>query len=137
MSFREKVAWISALSMAAIFGLYFWSVIAAGPHLSVFHLSALVGAVIALIVVQVVLTTAVAIFAPKDAKSPRDERDRLIELKAARAAYSGLATGIACACLFAGFNPPIIFNANALLFVLVTTEIMRSTWQIVLYRRYA
>ena len=54
------------------------------------------------------------------------ERDRLIDLKAARAAYSGLATGIACACLFAGFDPPIIFNANALLFVLVTAEIISA-----------
>ncbi len=137
MSFREKVAWISALSMAAIFGLYFWSAIAAGPHFSVFHLSTLIEAVIALIVVQVALTVIVTVFAPKDAKSPRDERDRLIDLKASRAAYSGLATGIACACLFAGFNPPIIFNANALLFVLVTSEIMRSVWQIVQYRRDA
>jgi hypothetical protein len=137
MSFREKVAWISAVSMAAIFGLYFWAAISSGPHFGVFHLSLLVEAVIAFIVLQVALTIVVAMFAPKDAQSPRDERDRMISLKASRAAYSGLATGIACACLFAGFNPPIIFNANALLFVLVMTEIMRSAWQIVLYRRYA
>jgi hypothetical protein len=137
MSFREKSAWISTLSMAGIYGFYFWSVMHAGPQASGFHFGGLLGTIIALVVVQVVLTVAVAISAPSEAKAPRDERDKLIELRAMRVAYAGLATGIALACFFGGFNPPIVFNTNALLFILVTAEIMRSACQIVQYRRGA
>jgi hypothetical protein len=137
MSFREKTAWISLLSMAGIYGYYFWSVVEAGPQAGGSHFSGLLGTVIALVVVQVVLTIAVAVFNPKDAQTPRDEREKLIELKSARFAYAGLATGIALACFFAAFDPPILFNTNALLFILVTAEIMRSASQIIQHRRAA
>src|ERR1700676_338788 len=131
MSFREKSAWISMLSMSGIYGFYFWSVVHAGPKAGGFHFGSLLETIIALVVLQIVLTIAVAIFTPKEAKAPRDERDKLIELRAMRVAYSGLATSVALACFFAGFNPPLLFNANALLFILVTAEILRSACQIV------
>jgi hypothetical protein len=134
MSFREKSAWISILSMSAIYGYYFWTVIHSRPHAGY---AGLLGTIIALVIVQTVLTIAVAIFAPKEAQAPRDERERLIELKATRFAYAGLATAVACACFFAAFNPPILFNTNALLAILVTAELMRSGCQIVQYRRSA
>jgi hypothetical protein len=68
MSFREKSAWESTLSMSCIYAFYFWSVI---------HSESLTSGVtvIALVVVQVVLTIAVATFAPKEADAPPDERD--------------------------------------------------------------
>src|ERR1700719_613628 len=137
MSFREKSAWISVLSMSGIYGFYFWSVIHAGPKAGGFHFGGLLQTIIALVVLQVALTIAVAIFTPKEAKAPRDERDKLIELRAMRVAYSGLATAVALACFFGAFNPPIVFNTNALLFILVTAEILRSACQIVQYRRGA
>jgi len=137
MSFREKSAWISVLSMSGIYGFYFWSVIHAGPKAGGFHFGGLLQTIIALVVLQVALTIAVAIFTPKEAKAPRDERDKLIELRAMRVAYSGLATAVALACFFGAFNPPIVFNANSLLFILVTAEILRSARQIVQYRRGA
>ncbi len=136
MSFREKSAWISFLSMSGIYGIYFWSVIHSGPG-GGFPFGGLLGTIIALVVVQVVLTVVVAIFRPREAKAPRDERDQLIELRAMRVAYAGLATGIALACLFGAFDPPLVFNTNALLFILVTAEIMRSGCQILQYRRGA
>jgi len=137
MSFREKSAWISVLSMSGIYGFYFWSVIHAGPHPGGFHLGGLLETIIALVVLQVVLTVAVAIFSPREAKVPRDEREKLIELRAMRVAYAGLATSVALACFFGAFNPPIVFNMNALLFILVSADIMRSACQIVQYRRGA
>jgi hypothetical protein len=137
MSFREKSAWISMLSMSGIYGFYFWSVIHAGPQAHGFHLGGLLGTIIALVVLETGLTVAVAIFKPREAKAPRDEREKLIELRAMRVAYSGLASGIALACFFGAFNPPILFGTNALLFILVTAEIMRSACQIIQYRRGA
>ena len=137
MSFREKSAWISMLSMLAIYGFYFWSVIHAGPQAGSARSGGLLGTIVALVVVQVVLTVAVAMFTPREAKAPRDERDKLIELRAMRVAYSGLATSVALACLFGAFDPPIIFNTNALLFILVAAEVLRSACQIIQYRRDA
>ncbi|HWZ12427.1 MAG TPA: hypothetical protein VNX22_04740 [Acidobacteriaceae bacterium] len=125
------------LSMAGIYGFYFWSVIHGGPHAGRFHFAGLLETIIALVVLQVVLTVTAAIFAPKEAKAPRDERDKLIELRAMRVAYAGLATSVALACFFGAFTPPIVFNTNALLFILVTAEMMRSACQIVQYRRGA
>ena len=135
MSFREKSAWISIISMLGIYALYFWSVIRSGSASGGIRFGGLLGTVIALVVVQIVLTIAVAIFAPKEAKARPDERYKLIELRATRFAYAALAGSIACACFFGGFQPPIIFNTNALLFVLVIAEILRSGSQIVQYRR--
>jgi uncharacterized membrane protein len=137
MSFREKSAWISVLSMSGIYGFYFWSVIHAGRKGGGFHLGGLLSTIIALVILQVVLTIAAAIFSPKDAKAPRDERDKLIELRAMRVAYSGLATSVALACFFGAFDPPIVFNTNSLLFILVTAEILRCSCQIIQYRRGA
>lgn len=137
MSFREKTAWISLVSMSGIYAFYFWSVYRSGPGSSGAAFGGLLGTIIALVLVQVVLTTAVAIAAPNDAQAPRDEREKLIDLRATRLAYGALAGSVACACFFGGFVPPIVFGANALLFVLVAAEVLRSVCQIVQYRREA
>ena len=100
MSFREKSAWISLLSMSGIYGIYFWSVMHSGSQGGGFRFGGLLGTIIALVVVQVVLTVAVAVFKPSEAKAPRDERDKLIELRAMRVAYAGLADGHSACLLF-------------------------------------
>jgi len=135
MPFREKSAWISVLSMSGIYGFYFWSVIHTASRAASF--GGLIGTIVALVVVQIVLTVAAAVFSPRDAKAPRDEREKLIELQATRVGYAGLATGVLLACFCGALNPPIVFNPNALLFVLVSAEILRCACQIVLYRRGA
>jgi hypothetical protein len=137
MGFREKSAWISLLSMCVIYGVYFWSVVQTGSHATGMHFGGLLQTIIALVVVQVGLTIAVAVLAPGDAKAPHDEREKLIELRATRVAYAGLATSVAMACFFGAFDPPIVFNTNALLFLLVTAEILRSSCQVIQYRRGA
>lgn len=135
MSFREKSAWISLISMAGIYGLYFWPMLRPGHGRS--YTGGLLGTVIALVIVQIILHSSVAIFDPKSAQAPRDEREKLIELKATSFAYAGLATAVAFAIFFAAFDPPLIFGANSLLFILVVTEIMRCGFQIFQYRRSA
>ncbi len=136
MSFREKSAWISLLSISAIYGYYFVSLARSGSHAGS-GFGGLLGTIVALVIVQTALTVAVTMYKPKDAKAPRDERDRLIDLRATRCAYAGLATGLAFAIFFAGFDPPIVFNANALLFILVVSEALRNAGQIFQYRRGA
>ena len=137
MSFREKTAWISLISMAGIYGLYFWSAVRSRAQGGSGNLTGLAGTVVAIVVVQTVLTIIVAIFDPKDAQAPRDERDRMIDLKSARFAYFALAGSVACAVSVAAIYPSFIFSTNALLFVLVAAEVLRSGCQIVQYRRGA
>lgn len=137
MSFREKSAWISLLSVATIYGYYFVSLFRSRSHAGAPAFGGLLYTIVALVIVQTVLTILVAIYKPKDARAPRDERDRLIELRATRCAYAGLATAMAFAIFFAGFDPPILFNANALLFILVVAEALRNASQIIQYRRGA
>jgi hypothetical protein len=137
MPFREKMAWVSAVSVLGVYGVYFAGVFWARAQGREAGVGGLLLTVVALVVVQVVLTAIVAARAPREAKAPRDERERLIDLRAARFAYSGLATGVALACCFAAFPRPIVFNTNELLLLLVMAEVMRSGSQIVQYRRGA
>ena len=137
MSFREKTAWVSVITMSAIYGVYFWTAVHGAAHDGSLHVGGLLQAIVALVAAQVVLITAAAIAAPRDAKAPRDERDRLIALRATRVAYAGLASSVAFACFFGAFDPPIVFNVNALLFILVASEVLRSAYQIIQYRRGA
>jgi hypothetical protein len=135
LPFREKTAWISLLSMSGIYGAYFWSVVRPWRQDGVFQFGGLLGTIVALVFVQTVLTVAVAVMTPKEAKTPLDEREKLIELRATRFAYAALAGSVACACFFGAFDPPIRLGTNALLFVLVMAEILRSGCQILQYRR--
>ena len=137
MSFREKSAWISMLSMIAIYGWYFFALLRSpGAHgADDFHSgSLLVWTIVVLVAVQIVLHVAVAIRKPNEAKAPRDEREKAIDLKATRIAFYGLASGVALACFFGAQTPPVLFNTNSLLFILVAAEVLRSASQI-LYSR--
>ena len=73
MSFREKSAWISLLSMAGIYGVYFWSFRHAGPQARGFHFGGLLGTISALVVVQILLTVGVEMCI-RDSPSPVDNR---------------------------------------------------------------
>jgi hypothetical protein len=132
MPFREKSAWISVLSMSGIYELYFWSAVHNWPYN--FHFGRFLETVVALVVVQIVLTITVAIFSLRDAKAPRDEREKLIELRATRVAYGALATGVLLACIYGALDPVLVFNSDTLLFILVCAEILRSASQIFQYR---
>ena len=136
MSFREKSAWISILSMAGIYGYYFISVIRSGRW-GDSRAGGLLGTVVALAIVQTVLTVAVAVLSPRDARAPQDERESLIALRSTRFAYGVLAGCVACACFFGGFEPPVAFGTNALLLVLVAAEVLRCGCQIIQFRRGA
>jgi hypothetical protein len=52
MSYPEKSAWISLLSMSGIYAFYFWSVLHSGARAGGVHVSGLLETIIALAVVQ-------------------------------------------------------------------------------------
>jgi hypothetical protein len=100
---------------------------------------------------QVVLSILVAVWAPKEARAPADERERLIGLKAMRLAFYTLAvlaiiTAIS-APILATVGPALFPHdplggtataiGSAIFFAVVIAELVRAAGQIVYYRRPA
>jgi hypothetical protein len=88
MSFREKSAWISLVSIALVSGFYFlhvpWTLT---PSFNPALVHGLFLCFVALILIEAVAHLVVAFRAPNDARAPRDERDRLIDLNATRISH--------------------------------------------------
>ena len=137
MSFREKTVWVSFVLMLVLFGYYFWHVsrVLAGraDADSSFHLFLLV--VVVLIVAEIAVRAVLRIRHPKEARAPRDERERQIELRARGIAYYVM---LAAALLSIG-SIHISTNSYALahhvLLALVVAELTRLGGQLLLFRR--
>jgi hypothetical protein len=139
MSFREKSAWISFVLIATGSAIYFWNVIQVSLGRTKpggqFHLFfGLVGALIAL---EVILHVVVALQAPGDARAPKDERDRLIQLKAARNAFYVLLPAAFGAIGTMHLGADVEDMAHTVLAGIVLAELVRFGSQIRLYRRDA
>lgn len=136
MSFREKSAWISLVSIAFVGFVFFLHVPRtltprSGPEM--FH--ALLICVAALVIIEVVAHAVVAIRAPLDAQAPKDEREALIELRAIRVAayvYAVLSMG-AVSLLHVGANGGAV--GYGVLLALVIAELVNYGSRIVFYRR--
>jgi hypothetical protein len=138
MSFREKSAWISFVLILALAVIYFGRTIAwlafGSSHPPAFLFPVLVGAVI---VLEVALHLLLRMRAPQDARTPRDEREALIALKARSVAYPVVAV-----CAFASIatlhlGASRFQLAEAVLFAVIVGEVSRCGAQIVYFRRGA
>ncbi|HWA03493.1 MAG TPA: hypothetical protein VG819_08195 [Rhizomicrobium sp.] len=138
MSFREKGAWIVVLTNLGVYGFYFLALAAALAEGRVDHahfIGLLARSIALLVCLIVTLHVAVAILAPRDANAPRDEREKLIALKGARAAYFVLAATAVAAIweIIVGLDTFLL--ANVLFFGLVAAEVVQNGIQILHYRR--
>ena len=143
MAFREKTAWISLLTTVGVWGGYFW--IVGGRQFERGDLAGMatstvglfVGAVVAIVVIQIILAIALAVVARKEADAPMDEREQLIDLKAARAGFYALNGAVFCVSglWLIGASPLVM--ANGILLAMVLAEIVHSGGKIVAYRRDA
>ena len=136
MAFREKMAWISVLTIGLVFGGYFWNVASAWnqPWLGPMSFGLLIGAVVMLVVITVVLAIITALVSPKEADAPADEREELIALKAERIASFVLSVCVVLLiwALLNQWNGVAV--ANLLLASLVISELVKSGAQIAYYR---
>ena len=97
MSFREKSAWISFVCLLLL-TLAFFVAQQHHPHDAQGHdvgngLHLALAIFVGFIVLQVVLHLIIAAQSPKDARTPKDERERFIELRAARIGFYSLVVG--------------------------------------------
>jgi hypothetical protein len=141
MSFREKSAWITLVSVLVCFGAYFadlFSGLAGGYHhfgggLRSVHLLLL--SVLALAGLQIVLTMIAAFTTPKAGRGLADERERLIQLRSQSLGYHVLMV------LAVGLFAPAFFGhrglemANFALLAVVIAALTVAVAQIVMFRR--
>lgn len=138
MSFREKSAWITLVAILLVSLLFVlnlpppWS-LAPQPNMSNVHVLLL--SVTAFVIIEIVAHVVVALRAPRDAKAPRDERDRLIALKASSLAYyvCAVLSLVSAFLIHVGANQ--IGLAFCILASFVTSEAVNYGARIVYYRR--
>ncbi len=137
MSFREKLTWVCAIGSLVVFGAYF--VVISGrlgdvPATDVPYVGALLTAIGAYVVVQIVGAIGAAISAPDEADLV-DERDRRIHRhgELIGGVVLGAAIVVPLGLTLAGFAHFWIANAIFAAYVLAT--LASSTSKLVGYRR--
>ena len=136
MSFREKSAWVTLIAIALVLVLYYLH----GPRLfnpqaDGWQLHVLVLCFAAFIAIDVVAHVVLYLRYPKDAWTPKDEREQLIDLKAGRIASWVFVAGafLSVATLHAGATAGGI--AYLVLTAFAVSQIVKQTARIIYYRR--
>jgi cytochrome b subunit of formate dehydrogenase len=105
LSFQEKSLWLQFVSLIAVFGLYFFTILPTDTMTVLPHQVGLfVGMVVLLVILMVTGHILIAII---DRRTGTDERDQLFELKGERNSSYVLATGVflsLCAAVFVEGN---------------------------------
>lgn len=128
MSFREKSAWISLVLITAFLLAFAFNV---GRN---FHIQ--LGILVLFVVLEIVLHIAIAIQSPRDARAPKDERERLIDMKATHIAFYVLLSG-ALLSAFSGFHLGLDRYAvsQCVFLMAVIAELVKFASQVFYFRR--
>lgn len=140
MSFREKSAWVTLITLIVLsiaFALHVpqpqpWTL---RPASSPFMFHVLLLAIVAFVVIEVVAHVVIAIFSPRDARAPKDERERLIELKSIAAAAYVYAFLSLSSVFTIHFGANQIGVGYLILLSFVVAEIVNYALRIYYYRR--
>lgn len=137
MSFREKSAWVSFTVIGAVFGIYFARVLHLLPTRwgggSPFRLFVIL--VTALVAIELALHVAIAIQSPHEARTPKDERERFIDMKATGRAFPVLLVGALAAIGTLHLDVGRWEMAHVMLLAIVIAQLTRFGAQIVYHRR--
>jgi hypothetical protein len=139
MSFREKSAWITLVSVLICFGIYFAELMTV--HVTDRHLGALRSvhllllSVVALVALQVTLTLIAGWTTPKDGRAPADEREKLIQWRSHSLGYYVLLVLALGLFAPAHFGHSGIEMANFALLAVVIATLTVAVAQIVMFRR--
>jgi cytochrome b561 len=130
MSFREKCAWVSfVLLVLLIAGVALAGhVEGAGFH---YFLTLLIGFAL----LQVVLRLIIRWQVPKDARTPKDERDQLIDLKASRIGFYALVAGVLLSMLAVHLHGNPWSGLHTMVLAVLVAWAIKFVSEIVYYRR--
>ena len=139
MSFREKRAWVTLIALIFVL-ILFWLHIPPtqmlAPPQSMWVLHVLMLMIATFITIEIIAYVVMRIRSPLDARSPKDEREHLIELKSTAVAFyvfAILSLGGIFVTLHAGANEMGIGFVVLLAFVIA--EIVNYAMRIRYYRR--
>jgi hypothetical protein len=137
MSFREKLSWITLVSVLLCFGAYYGAIYGGLiEHYSPAALHLALGSLIALIALQAGLTVLAAVTTPKDGRGPRDEREKMIQARSHTIGYYTLmiaTTALVIPTHTRGTDMVDIVNFAML--GIVISAIVVAIAQIVMFRR--
>jgi hypothetical protein len=136
MSFREKSAWISLVSVFLVFTFYFlhvpWSLTPpADPPM--FHVLLL--SIATLIGIEIAAHVVLALRSPKEARTPKDERERLIDIKAVRIAYYVFVLGVSASVFSTHYGANQFALGYGILLAFVIAQLTSYAARIYYYRR--
>jgi len=139
MSFREKRAWVTLITLIFVL-ILFWLHIPPTrmirPPSDMWVLHVLMLMIATFITIEIVARIVMRIRSPRDARTPKDERERLIELKNIEIAwyvFVTLSLGGIFVTIHAGANE--IGLGFVVLFSFVVAEIVNYAMRIRYYRR--
>ena len=140
MSFREKSAWFVLVGLLATFGVFYFFQLHGAIEPGMAEVHWFVHAVMGFVVLQVILHIIAAVLDRKGARAPKDEREHIIALKAARNAGLALALGVLVVPVSAhlGAHHGHDIHAHYMIFIimgaLVFSEVVRAASKIIYYR---
>jgi hypothetical protein len=138
MAFREKIHWVTLVTMILAFGWYFlaypWQV-ADSPAGVWATAGLLVPVTIAIIVAMTVATAFLAIRNRAEVDVKEDERDRSFHMRGTHYAYYPLVVGIWVNILLIFWGIGQAQQLNLMIATLVVAELFRIGTQLFLYRR--
>ena len=136
MSFREKSAWITLVSVLLCFGVYFGAIathqVPTRPWGTLYLLTRCVGA---FVVLQIGLHLAAMWTTPKDGRSPKDEREQLIQARSHTIGYYLLLVLVLALGIPFHLGHPGVDLINFALLDVVVTGLVVAVAQIVMFRR--
>jgi len=137
MSFREKSASISFVTILLVFGAYFWNVVRVlGGRVdygAAFKVE--VGLLVAFVLIEIVLHIAIALQAPDEVPAPRDEREWLIEMRATRVAFQVLVVGALAGVGMIHLTRSVWAMSQVVLLAVVMAQLVKFGGQILYFRR--
>jgi hypothetical protein len=139
LSFREKSAWISFLSILGVFIPFFWTSYQRlnGAVDGRTAVSTAFGLLVLFVVLEIVLHVALALWSPREARTPKDERERLIELRATFIAFHVLVVGALAGVATLHLTRSAWIIQQVVLLAIVVAELVKFGAEIVLFRRDA
>jgi hypothetical protein len=138
MSFREKSAWITLVTVVVCFGAYFGAIVTgriSSHGLGSLHL--LLICVVGLVVLQGVLGRIAALTTPRASRALRDEREALILWRSHSLGYYVLVVLVIGLFVPVHLGHDVIDLANFILLDVVIATLAVAVAQIVMFRRGA
>jgi len=139
MSFREKSAWITLVTVLICFGSYYGALatgLVNSHSMASFHFG--MASILVLIILQVALHIIAALLNPKDARTPRDEREKMIQARSHTLGYYVMMIGMTVVVVLTHVRgTDFMTTVYVGVLMMVIAALVVAIAQIVMFRRGA